>query len=268
MFSRYDIADAAVLLGRHGIGKQPSREIRALSDLSSYGYHVTLSNRLSDIASLEDSALVCYFAMLAKRAGVDAAITLADQWDRATRKSGVTIQVEQSDDDPYQISFTVRGDVADAWCDNHGALDGGTWEHAGDDLYYDHGQWAPTLLSDLRAEGFDIDTGHMGVCNPLDCFDDAEAVDKWAERQGFEDDAIADGIKADLAVWQANDYEVYVKAWRDPAYHFAAYRSRLRDDAPDYDAWRQEQVDMARAERADEARLQAEADALQLPLFA
>jgi hypothetical protein len=107
---------------------------------------------------LEDSAREHYFALVAKRDGQKQADELRANYERIGDPAGVEIQIHSSEDDPYQVTFIIQDEIADAWADAHGSLDGGTWECAdGPGFVYDHGFWTPTLFEELRKEGFNLD---------------------------------------------------------------------------------------------------------------
>lgn len=80
-----------------------------------------------------------------------------------------TIVVENTDDDPTQLMVHVSGEYAAQWAEYHGSLAGGTWEKAdGPDFVYDIICWAPNLIEQVTAEGFDLDLSQYSDPDPRD----------------------------------------------------------------------------------------------------
>lgn len=79
------------------------------------------------------------------------------------------IVVENTEDDPTELLFTVHGDHAAAWGEYHGSLTGGTWEKAdGPEFIYDIGAWTPTLLDEITALGFELNLSQYSDPDPRD----------------------------------------------------------------------------------------------------
>lgn len=77
---------------------------------------------------------------------------------RVYAKDGVTVHVENSDDDPTTVMYHVQDDLAEEWADNDQYIDGNSWESAdGPDFVYAMGTWHPKLFDELKAEGYDLD---------------------------------------------------------------------------------------------------------------
>jgi hypothetical protein len=100
---------------------------------------------------------------VAKHESPQRAADLSADYARIQDPAGVTIRVENSDDDPFTISFSVSdpGDsdegIADAWADRHGALMGGTWEACdGPDFVHDYGHWYPGCFDKLKEYDLDL----------------------------------------------------------------------------------------------------------------
>jgi hypothetical protein len=111
---------------------------------------------------LSDDAREVYFAIVAQREGSKEAEELRANYERIDRKDGVTIVLETSDDDPFQITAHMQDPIADAWADAHGSLDGGTWECCdGPDFVYDILYWRPGLIEELQAEGYNFDCSQL-----------------------------------------------------------------------------------------------------------
>jgi hypothetical protein len=173
-FVREDIADAHVIYYRHR-GSEETRPSKAITDLSQFSAYQPMKHgrremknreEYADLTTLQETsleALACYCALVAKRDGANEAAEMLDRWTRINAKDSVTIVVANSDDDPTQINIHVQDEIADAWADAHGSLDGGTWECAdGSDFVYDMLYWRPGLFTELLAEGFKFDFSGFG----------------------------------------------------------------------------------------------------------
>ena len=115
-----------------------------------------------ELRYLSDDAREVYFAIVAQRDGAKEAAELRANYDRIDRPDGVTIVLETSDDDPFQITAHVQDPIADAWADAHGSLDGGTWECCdGPTFVYDILYWHPGLIEELTREGYDLDCSQL-----------------------------------------------------------------------------------------------------------
>ena len=196
-FSRRAIVNARVLRARLDNDAEPklSPAARELADVGHWyrfhrsdGKYTYMCNALDGL-ELED--VVCFFALLAERDGIEVrdddrilrtpksgpntlrdynreveaggAVGLADAYARAHDPAGVTVHVENSDDDPTRVEFHAQDRVANAWAERHGALDGGTWETSdGEDFVYDSTYWHAGLFDDLRKKGFNFDFSSYG----------------------------------------------------------------------------------------------------------
>lgn len=233
-FSRRAIVCAHVLAARLDRKPDPklSKQARELDDVRHwYRYHRSdgaMTYMVGALDSLEAEDVFAFFCLLAKRDGIvhDAAdgklaripaeephkwaylryereveaggaIGLADAYARVHDPAGVTIHVENSDDDPTRVEFHVQDPIANAWADRHGALDGGTWETAdGEDFVYDGTYWREDLFDELRKEGFDFDFSSYGEPDERDLAIAAHAADcdvcqgDWHRaEEDFDDDA-------------------------------------------------------------------------------
>jgi len=172
MIDRYDFADAIMTFAcyrDHTLIDRLASKASKVSALSNMGWPHKQSRRRRGsnsyetterqaVQSLEPGAALAYLALVAKNAGESEAIKLANEIHRINRADGVTIQLETSDDDPTQFTAHIADELADEWCEAHGALDGGTWECAdGPDFCYDILYWRPRLIEELQKEGFDFD---------------------------------------------------------------------------------------------------------------
>lgn len=91
-------------------------------------------------------------------------------YDLDDPKDRLTVKVEDQDDDPFTVMFTVQGGNADHWADANGAIAGGTWETAdGRDFVYDSGGLYPGCFEEWQADGWDLDLSEASE-DPLDVF--------------------------------------------------------------------------------------------------
>lgn len=92
----------------------------------------------------------------------------------------VTVVVENSEDDPFTLNLHVQDQLASKWADDHGSLDGGTWESVdGPDFIHDHAGCRPGIFDEWKKEGFKLDLSQAdddpyGVFRGLD----AEELEK------------------------------------------------------------------------------------------
>ncbi len=181
MFNRLDIVDAYAAFARHEeiepckahedckatrcLGEACARQgsisarfdNKALSNLTTVSVYRCSKEEVWDtLNSLEESVLPHYWALVAKVQGPDHASEMQEQRARIAQANGVRVYVSSSEDDPFQVMFHIADPIANAWCDAHGSLDGGTWEHDGSDFCYDIGMWTPELFTRLEKEGFDL----------------------------------------------------------------------------------------------------------------
>jgi hypothetical protein len=157
-----DVADAFVAYARfHPMSwVYPAltrcRRVRALARLGpSTQAHGTIWETLD---TMEETAREHYFTLVQKLEGSLVRNQLQQNFERIYKKDGVTIKVENLEDDPFMVQFIIHDEVADAWAEVHGSLCGGTWEKVdGPDFVYDIGTWHPKLFEELKKEGFDLD---------------------------------------------------------------------------------------------------------------
>lgn len=141
----------------HPAGSRGTRVLH-LAETSLYGY----KSEWEELRYLSDDAREVYFSLVAQREGAKEAEELRANYERIDRPDGVTIVLETSDYDPFQITAHIQDPIADAWADAHGSLDGGTWECCdGPDFVYDILYWRPGLIEELQAEGFDLDCSQL-----------------------------------------------------------------------------------------------------------
>jgi len=145
------------------------------------------------LGGLEEDSRDAYFSLISKRLGAEEGADLADKWRRIHDVAGVTIRVENSDDDPTIVEFIIQDEIADAWADAHGSLAGGTWECVdGPEFVYDITYWHPRLFEELEKEGYDLDfsnysepderdiaiANHLGECHECQQSGDWESYSK------------------------------------------------------------------------------------------
>jgi len=144
----------------------------ALRELVDVGRPYSYRNRAerSDVLDqLTPEAFAGYFALVERYLGRSEAERLSDEWSRINSVDGVEIQIENSDDDPFRVNFSVNDPIANEWAEKHGSLDGGTWECCdGPDFIYDSGMWHEKLFEELKAEGYDLNFGQWSDPEPED----------------------------------------------------------------------------------------------------
>jgi hypothetical protein len=160
-FSRWAIVNAHVLVATLDYKQvKLSSAARSLVDVSTYcdrDKYVTFSNDLN-AAWCDPELAPCFFLLVEKAEGRETAAEFADILARIHDKAGVTIVVENSDDDPTCVEFSVHDPIANAWAEQHGSLDGGRWECADSHSFiHDSTYWRPGMFAELRKEGFRFD---------------------------------------------------------------------------------------------------------------
>lgn len=115
------------------------------------------------VENLEGGAAALYILIVAKRCGEDEALKLANEIVRINDPAGVTIYLQNSDDDPTMINVHIQDEIASEWVDAHGSLEGSTWEQAdGPEFQYDSFYWRPGIIEELHKKGFDLDMSEYG----------------------------------------------------------------------------------------------------------
>lgn len=176
MFNRVAIVDAYIAYARTHEDKQLLERLRKgnaanISDLSLHFYRDTVWDVIRE---LDETSRDAYWALLAR---LDQESTIRADFARIDRVDGVTIHLETSDDDPFRITAHIHDPIASAWCDAHGALAGGTWEESdGPEFCYDILTWHPNLISELLAEGYDLD---LSLCSDPDEEERAVMMHAW-----------------------------------------------------------------------------------------
>lgn len=158
-FTRYEMADAVALTARILEEEAPawadgmSQYFYGEHEPSRYG-----SSFFDDIDRLESlQAVACFFLVLHSRAP-SVAVQLAEDYSRVNDPAGVTIVLENSDDDPTMINAHISDPLAHAWVEKHGSFEGSTWEECdGPDFQYDTWTWHRDLIEDLRKDGLNLD---------------------------------------------------------------------------------------------------------------
>lgn len=161
--SREDIVDGYIAF--HAIhdcvkGGRDRFKRKGLYEISTIGTNALFCDETpyETLRRLEPGALEVYFALVDRFQGRAKANEAILSYARVGWPWGVTVHVENSDDDPFRVSFHVSDEIASDWADANGSLDGGTWETAdGTDFVYDCGQWHEDLFENLRKEGYDLD---------------------------------------------------------------------------------------------------------------
>ena len=172
----------------------------------------------------------------------------------------LTVTVEDDETDPFAVKFFVYGaednEAIERWIHmNGGSIDGSSWESC-EGMAYAHGSRYPGCVAAWKKEGYDLDQSEFSGESHLEWFDNHYDLDRaFADFRnccgGDACDAeLESEIRADLAVYQAATYSVW----------------RADQTEESFDVWRDAQVAKAKAARAQEARLQAEAAALQMKL--
>jgi len=142
-----------------------SQDLRRLRDVST----VKDQRPYEILSCLEPGALMGYFGLVDKFKGREAANEAFWEYARVGWPWGVTVQVLNRDDNPFDVEFIVSDPIAEDWADAHGSLDGGTWEGTGDPGFvYDTGYWHDKLFEKLQAEGYDLDFSQWSDPEPED----------------------------------------------------------------------------------------------------
>lgn len=199
-FVREDVADAIVTYASQhktsALYQRVAKSERVLK-LANASLHNWGDNSVwQAIDALEESARPHYFALVAKLDGDAAAEELRTNYGRISDPAGVTVHVSNCGDDPFYVMFEIHDEIADAWADANGSLDGGTWECPDGDtsFVYDMGLWYPGLFDKLKAEGYKLDLSawddpdeddlavakHWGECPKCDGQDFARAKEHLA----------------------------------------------------------------------------------------
>ncbi len=131
-----------------------SRACKA-SNASLYSYRESVWEAID---SLDEEYRPDFYALVAKRKGAAVATQLEADYARIQDPAGVVIHLETSDDDPTRCTAHIHDVIADAWCNAHGSLDGGTWECCdGPEFCYDILNWHPGQIEALQAQGYRFD---------------------------------------------------------------------------------------------------------------
>lgn len=150
VFDRFDILAAYNVFSQYAGWDNYTRGIQ--SRLRTLGYKPSRSETL--IEGLSDNAGDILLALTERRLGESS----AERLRRIMRPEAgdVVINLDTSDDDPFQITAWVSDVNANRWADAMGSLDGGTWESTESDgsFVYDILQWSPELIDTLLAQGY------------------------------------------------------------------------------------------------------------------
>ena len=172
-FDRTDFANALVAYASMHPGNFADRIAASrTADIATESY-LYKNTHWEILKSLEPEAQALYFALVAKHEGAQRAEDLSSDYARIQDPKGVTILVENSDDDPFSILFTINdsGDsgegIADAWADCHGSLCCGTWESGCPDFVYDQGYFYPGLFDEITE--YDLNFSVYSEPSDTDC---------------------------------------------------------------------------------------------------